>query len=85
MDEDILELVADHDQAFEADLVLDDSDVIEEEAERPRTADKGEQHGVSWKRLRSIWVVLIKWIYEDVAVQYCQNIDLYFWHMTPDY
>ena len=47
MDEDILELVADHDQAFEADLVLDDSDVIEEEAERPRTADKGEQHGVS--------------------------------------
>ena len=43
VDEDILERVADNDQAFEADLLmeLEDDDVIEEEQERPKTADRG--------------------------------------------
>ena len=43
MDEELLERVADNDQAFEADLLmeLEDDDVNEEEQERPKTADRG--------------------------------------------
>ena len=40
MDDEILEAVSHFDQAFEADIVMDDVD--EEEDERPRTADEGE-------------------------------------------
>ena len=41
MDEDILELVSQYDQAFEADVVMEDD--WDEEDERPRTADDGKE------------------------------------------
>ena len=44
----MLEKVAEHDQAFEADLMMEfeDDELIEEEQERPRTADRGENYNV---------------------------------------
>ena len=44
VDEEILDRVADNDQAFEADVMLEQElfdDIVEEEQERPSTADSG--------------------------------------------
>lgn len=41
MDDEILEMVSQNDQAFEADVVMEDD--WEEEDERPRTADDGKE------------------------------------------